>query len=162
MKAGSLTVDSLAGFIKGTAGALSGRTADEALTDLGIGQVWTTPAFDAANFTALSPMTWTVESDDVITYSYTIIGKQMTVVFTLSSTVLGGTAGTVISIKIPASKVSTKNIIGMSPIINDGAQVAAYAQVVPTGTIINIYKLGGLSYNLGNFGIYGQLTFEIN
>jgi hypothetical protein len=157
------TIGSLSGLIKGTAGALSGLTAAQALTEIGIGQAWTTPDYSAGNFTASGAMTWTVEAGDVITYAYNIIGKTMTVAFGIDGAAIGGTPSNILFIAIPGGKTASK--ITMNPVlIFNGSWSTGYCEVYPgsyDGKIL-VLLTGAPNFSAGQVKIYGQITFEIN
>jgi hypothetical protein len=128
---------------------------------------WTTPAFDAANFTGAGSLTWTVGAGDVAVYAYTIVGKTMTVAWALNNTTIGGTPGSSqIQIKIPASKVATKAMFCVAGVLSVTAWAPVFADVAAGGSTINIapdLSMGG-SFNAGsdNTSTRGNFTFEIN
>ena len=140
---------------------------DEAVamsSKLTIPGAWTTPAFDAGNFTASGAMTWTVAAGDVITYSYIITGKIMTVIFNLKETTVGGTPAAELRIAIPGSQVSTKAIITPC-LVYDGTAWATGKIVIPVGgTYMSIYKIDNSNWTAGTDDHYinGEVTFEIN
>jgi hypothetical protein len=49
------------------------------------------PPYNAANFTGLGSMTWTVEAADVLGFRYKLKGKEIFVSFQLATTSIGGT-----------------------------------------------------------------------
>jgi hypothetical protein len=157
------TIGSLSGLIKGTAGALSGLTAAQALTEIGIGQAWTTPPFNAGDFTASGAMTWTVAAGNVITYAYNIIGKTMTVAFGIDGAAIGGTPSNILFIAIPGEKTASK--ITMNPVLLfNGSWSTGYCEVYPgsyNGKIL-VLLTGAPNFSAGQVKIYGQITFEIN
>jgi hypothetical protein len=54
---------------------------------------WITPTFNAANFTAYSTGTWTVEASDVVGMMYRLDGKTLSVRFYIGSTSVTGSPG---------------------------------------------------------------------
>jgi hypothetical protein len=68
---------------------------------------WTSVAYDSANFLG-DGTTWTVESGDVTTYAYMIIGHTMFVMVLLSSTALDNSNSWHLKIKVPAGKTISK------------------------------------------------------
>jgi hypothetical protein len=148
------TIGSLAGVILGTAGVLS------ALDYV----PWTTPSFDAGDFTASGSMTWTVESGDVVTYAYTIIGKKMTVAFIFNTTTIGGTPSTNVKIKIPASKTAAKLMVTIAKMFNNGVWSNGFCNVVASGDYIGVYNgdVTSLTAETDLTGVRGIITFEIN
>lgn len=126
---------------------------------------WTSPSYNAGDFTANSSMTWTVDAGDVTNFQYTISGKTMTVNFYLSTTSIGGTPSTNLQIKIPASKVSAKQSGG--PVVIDngtGVYLLGIGLVTASGTNIIIRKADGSNWltSANTAYVYGQMTFEIN
>ena len=126
---------------------------------------WTTPAFSAGNFTASGSMTWTVESADVLTYAYNIIGKQMTVAFVIGTSTVGGTLSNRLNIAIPASKVATKRMeTRLGQILDAGVASEGFCVVEASGTTIGIFLQTGGNFSAGTNNVWatGTITFEIN
>jgi len=128
---------------------------------------WTTPAFDAGDFTANGSMTWTVAAGDVDTFAYTINNKMMTVVFNLVTTTVGGTPSTNLLIKIPASKTATKTVSNPVAIRDNdvvGGREVGIAQVTAGATNIAIALISNVAFAGGADLTYvqGQITFEID
>ena len=134
------------------------------LAGLNLG-AWTTPAFDAANFIGNSPMTWTVEAADVITYAYKIENKtSMKISFKLSATTVGGTLSNILLAKIPAENVAAKAMSNKIFLSDNGTPVPAYITSAAGSTWLNIYKdsTGNMSASTNATYCYGELTFEIS
>lgn len=148
---------------KGTAGQIltmnSGATAPN-----WEGGTWTTPSFDAADFTK-DAGTWTVAAGDVTTFAYLVIGKIMIVAFELRTTSVGGTASAVLQIKIPGSKTSTKFMAtALGALYDNGVAAAGKCYVAAGDTIIYCTRLDGanLAAATDTTRIQGQIVFEIN
>jgi len=71
-----------------------------------VGGAWSTPAYNAANFSGQTDMTWAVEVGDVGVYKYRQIGKTMTVLFACDNSAVGGTAATYLKVAIPNGKTA--------------------------------------------------------
>ena len=131
-----------------------------------VATAWTTPAFNAGDFTAEGAMTWTVEAGDVITYSYIIIGKTMFINFNIDLTTVGGTLSSMLFIAIPAGKVATKLAKFVYALSEGTGWLPAIAQVNVSGTTISLYKdmTQGGNFTAGTDTHYtsGSLVFEIN
>jgi hypothetical protein len=125
---------------------------------------WTTPAFDAGNFSGGGSMTWTVESGDVVTYAYTIVGKTMTLAFSLDTTTVGGTPSDELLITIPASKTATKTIYAAAFISDDGSRSIGVCRSVASRTTIGVLlaSAGNFTASTDNTIIRGEITFQIN
>jgi len=124
---------------------------------------WTTPAFNAGNFTASGSMTWTVESGDVQTYAYTIIGKTMILNFTIVTSTVGGTPDSTLQIAIPASKLAAKTQTGGLTYTDAALRGVGSTTVVAGGSIAYLY-----TYSWGNWTpstnttrVSGSIAFEI-
>ncbi len=126
--------------------------------------VWTTPAFNAGDFTASDAKTWTVAAVDVTNYPYTIINKIMIVNFTIQTSTTNG-GGNYLQIAIPASKVATKTQVVSCGVIDNGGS-SAYGQlsVIASGTILKIARAGGALWSAATdtTEVFGSITFEIN
>lgn len=127
---------------------------------------WTTPAFNAGDFTANSGGSWTVEAGDVTTFAYNIINKIMTVSFVfITTTVVGGGSVNTLSVLLPASKTSTKAMFGSCSISDaGGARETGEVSVTASGTSINFLRAGSAVWSnaTNTTALRGQLTFEIN
>jgi hypothetical protein len=126
---------------------------------------WTTPAFEAGNFSANGSMTWTVEAGDVVTYQYTVIGKTMTLNFFIASTVIGGTINNTLKIAIPGGYAAAKRSIGSGIFYDDGAW-STTSLVLDTAaageTVINLFKgFAAPNWTAGDAAVVGSITFEI-
>ncbi len=126
--------------------------------------VWTTPAFSAGNFTGSSSMTWTVGSGDVETYEYAMVGKMMTVLFSINTTTVGGTPDTALKIAIPGSKVAAKAAYNAMAVISDNSSLTTgNARVSAGGTTIQIFRTDAANWTASTdaTSVRGQITFEI-
>lgn len=148
-----------------TAASLAlGRVALGFSADTYLGGVWTTQAFNAADYTANGAMTWTVAAGDVTTNAYIINGKMMTWNFVITTTTVGGTPDTTLIMTIPGSKVSTKTAYVQLKVDDNGTGETGFAFVGAGGTTLSIQRANG-----GNFSasvnatfIAGQITLEID
>jgi len=142
-------------------------TLDEAVamsSKLTIPGAWTTPAFDAGNFTANGSMTWTVEAADVVTYAYTIMGKVMTVLFSILNATIGGNLNTALQIQIPALKTATKQVFNPIAIRDNNIDTTGVCTIDASGTLLLCKRLdlGNWSAITNGVRVLGQITFEIN
>jgi hypothetical protein len=124
---------------------------------------WTTPAFNAADFTATGSMTWTVAAGDVITYAYFIAGKIMFLIFSIGTTTVGGTLSYGLTIKVPGGKTIAKSTQIMIQANNNGAVAAGYAVLSAAGTTFSIALLAGGNWaaSTNNTDVHGSFVFEI-
>lgn len=146
-----------AGFVRALDGYLErGRTVKAG--------EWTTPAYNAANFTA-SAGTWTVDSGDVTTYAYTLVGKTMTVMFAISTTDVSAAPAQLL-IAIPGGFTAAKATRNPINVIDAGAAAAlgfAIVQAAGTNIILVSNAAGGgwTTTAADNTHVFGQITFEI-
>lgn len=169
----SLTAD-----VSGTLPVTNGGTGVATLTGIPLGAgtsaftaldyvPWTTPTFDAANFTGGGSQTWTVASGDITTFAYTIFGKTMTVSFFIATTTVGGTPNAALQIKIPASKTSTKRIFANIKTYNNAVEQTGVAEVLAGNTQIFLYTntyFSGTNWSAStdNTWVVGSITFQID
>ena len=106
-----------------------------------------------------------MEAGDVTTYAYTIIGKMMTVAFSIRGSSIGGTPNRFLYIKTPGSKTAKKRIHGtLGRFLDNGAVTTGRCMVVSGATYITIGKTDGsvLATSTNATDVEGQITFEIN
>jgi hypothetical protein len=125
--------------------------------------IWTTPSFNANNFTGSGSMTWTVTSNEVITFEYAIIGKMMFVNVQIAGSSVGGSLSVLLEILIPAGKVSAKSMYTIYRCIDNGATGVGLINVGAAGTTINFLNAAGNNWSssANNTSLYGQIFFEI-
>lgn len=132
---------------------------------------WTTPSYAQANFASSAGTTcsgnpcWEVDSGDVVTYAYTLVGNTMTVMFEIESSDVRSAPGS-LYIMVPASKVAAKTTRAMVQIVDAaGSGTVGVARVSATGTIIEIQAsaagAGWTTTTSDNTSVRGQITFEI-
>lgn len=154
---------------KGTLTGTGTLTADETKSlsgKLDVPGAWTTPAFNAGNFTADGAMTWTVGAGDIGCYAYTIAGKVMTVIFDIYTSTIGGTPSTYLLMAIPGTPTATKTFNQPILITDNGVNGIGIALVVAGATAIRLYKDATQAANWAastdNTRVSGQITFEID
>lgn len=127
--------------------------------------IWTTPAFAAGNFTGNGSMTWTVAAGDVATFAYAIVGKMMTVAFSIITTTVGGTPDTLLQILIPGGKTSTKAMYSaIGQMLDNNVATTGRINVEAGDTKIYIQRtdLAAFTASTNLTYVRGQITFEIN
>jgi hypothetical protein len=125
---------------------------------------WTTPTYASGNYTGSDSMTWTVEAGDVVKFVYHIVGKMMTVLFTISSSAIGGTPSNILMITVPGGKSPVGTVANTIFMMENGTWkfgiAETYQDVYPNKILI---LKGDISnFTAGAFNVYGQLTFEIS
>ena len=131
------------------------------------GGEWITPEFNAGHFTASGNMKWIVDAGDVTTLAYTVAGKTLTLVFSLSNTSVGGIPSTELRIAIPGGFTSSKFTV--MPYVENSSGAATtnrfgFGLTHAGGTYIALYRernaLWGPATNLTN--VHGTMTFEVH
>jgi hypothetical protein len=127
--------------------------------------IWTTPAFNAANFTATGG-SWGVDLGDVGTLAYTITGaKMMTIVFIIQGTDVSSTPSS-LSMVIPdgyvAGSYSVRNLIQVA---DAGTVGTGSMGVAASGTTVTFYRnTSGANWTTtssDNTDILGEISFPI-
>jgi hypothetical protein len=124
--------------------------------------VYTNVTYNAGDYTA-SAGTWTVDSADVTTFQYRMIGKSMLVNFQIANTDVS--AGATLRIAIPGGFTANKGVIVPIRVIDNGVAGTGLAQVVASGTRIICYAsvaAAGFAVTAAdNTGVQGQIEFEV-
>lgn len=123
-----------------------------------------TTAYNAANFSA-SAGSWTLPSSAAqVTFAYSLVGHQMTVMFEIEGTSVTAAPGT-LAITIPASKVAAKRTHNLFQAIDKGTANIGVAKVDIAGTQIvlqaSIAGAGWTTTAANDTSVRGQITFEI-
>ena len=123
---------------------------------------FTAVAHAGGNFTAASG-TWTVESGDQITFGYSLVGKMITVIFTIATSSVSATPAT-LSIAIPGSFTAAKAVYNAILIADNSTRTMGTARVAAAGTTIVIERMdaGNFSAATNATSIVGQITFEVS
>jgi len=126
---------------------------------------FTTPAYDASQFTASGTMTWGVDAGDVVTRSYALIGtKLLLLTWVIQATDVGGVASNALRLALPVG-VSAKQA-NCFQIYYDagGAAAQGFCSVSAGGTYVELFKAGGASWTLtsaDNTRVQGFALIEI-
>lgn len=167
------TINALTPTALATGFSIAGGTTPKTLTvdetaalssKLTIPGAWITPAFSASDFSGGGSQTWTVGGSNVSAYAYTILGKCMTIIFSLRETTVGGTPGPDLYIRIPASKSAAKEIRTPIYVFDNEVAGIGFAYLYPNDTNIGVEKVAGVNWtaSTNKTYIFGQMTFEIN
>lgn len=102
---------------------------------------WVAQAFSGGNFTGSGSMTWTVDSGDVGTNSYTVVGSMVTWTLGLNTTTVGGTASSELRATLPGSFTAAGTSSNGTCAITDNGTPGTGAWVVTSGnTYVSIFK----------------------
>lgn len=127
-------------------------------------EVDVTSSYTLSDFTATTG-NWTVDRADILNLSYAIIGKKLTISFTITATdVSAGTAE--LLMKIPGGFTSARRVDSMALAVDAGGNAEAIQQYVTAGgNQIHFARLSGAgnwSATTGdNTNVVGQIEIEI-
>jgi hypothetical protein len=123
---------------------------------------FTNVAYNAGDFTA-SAGTWTVDSADVKTFQYRLIGKSMLITFNIAGTDVS--AGATLRIALPGGFTCNKEVLVPIRIVDNGTSGIGLAQVVASGTQIICYAsaaAAGFAVTAAdNTNVQGQIEIEV-
>jgi hypothetical protein len=124
---------------------------------------WLTPTYADDHFTGSGGMTWTVKPEHIENYAYTIIGKTMTVSWSIAGAVIAGPLEKTLQLAIPGGYLPNQHLRVPTGVVSGGVHGVGIAEVSPNRPQIYIYASQDrvASYSAGHAEIYGQLTFEI-
>lgn len=92
---------------------------------------WITPTFAAGDYTGSASMTWTLAGGDVLFFAYWLRGKQLTVLFDLETTSVGGTPAASLQRLVPGGH--TTNVASRNPIsVSDNGTLSIGYVTCPT------------------------------
>ena len=123
---------------------------------------WTTPPFAADRFAGSGAMTWSVKPENIETYSYTIVGKTMTVSWVITGSTIAGRADKALQLPIPGGFTSNHPVRVPTGVLNNGVHGIGVAEVSANRPQIYIYLTPDrlTNFTAGPADIYGQITFE--
>lgn len=126
--------------------------------------IWTSVAYNSANFTASGSMTWTVDSGDQVAYAYMMIGKTMFISFTFNNTSVGGTVSTELRFAIPAGFLALNNAtISAIRSFDSGTDTVGFCGTVAGAGYIRCWRGGFTNWALStnNTSVQGLAIFEV-
>ena len=124
---------------------------------------WTTPTFAAERFSGAGRMTWTVSAANVETYAYTVVGKTMTITWSIAASAIAGRMDKCLRLAIPDGYVPSRRVRVPTGIASNGVHGLGVAEVTANTPTICIYPSPDRAnnFNAGSTDLYGQITFEI-
>jgi hypothetical protein len=127
-----------------------------------VGGAWTTPAFNAANYTGSGSMTWTLTSGDVALNKYVVIGKTVHWHLVLTTTTVGGTPATGLRVALPAGLSLVGASRGVAWHLDNGSE--GFGGYIVNASYVEFFKPNSATpwaLSSNNTAIYASLTFEI-
>jgi hypothetical protein len=125
-----------------------------------LGHLIDTP-FNASDYFALSPMTFTVSSGQVFTNSYSLAGRCVNWNIVLSGGSLGGSASNTFSVRLPAGMVSARDIRTAGVYFYGTTGAVLQTKIGPSATQLDLQHLDGSNFALGTCYVYFQVQFWI-
>lgn len=125
---------------------------------------WTSVAFNAANYTAPGG-SWTVASGDQSVLAYSMVGKTMTLVFTINtSTVAGGPVQ--LNLAIPGGFVSARTTLGpCTRTVDNGAAAIGLCETIAASSNVRLYTnvTAGTAWAAATdtTSVSGRVTLEV-
>jgi hypothetical protein len=123
---------------------------------------WVDIAFNAANFSAPSPMMWTVASGDQVTFGYALAGRLATVLVNLSATTVGGTLSAApLQIGLPITPQRNTDVIWWAADV--GGSFLIRGRVIASDPSIYLYRVDGTSWKAGTdaTSLSGQVALRV-
>lgn len=147
--------------IQANRGFQEGGGAGTALRSFAMGYPQTV-TFAAGNFTGNGSMTWTVASGGQASFWYSIVGKTLTVNFSISGTV-GGTPNTALQIAIPGGFTAASFSLNSLSVFNGGAWAVGACQVAAAASVIQIFNTpaGSVNWTAGTASVVGQIHIQV-
>ncbi len=119
--------------------------------------------FAAGNFTS-NAGTWVVAAPNVATFSYTVVGKKMTIYLNIAASQVTG-APTTLQVAIPGGFQAARALGGPIVIENNGIFTSiGYWQVAAGGNVVQIFRdaTGATAWTASvNTGVTGPITFPV-
>lgn len=127
---------------------------------------WRSVPFDSGNFSAESPMTWTVEEADQQTFKYVVNDRTMSVAVILNQTTVGGTASQRLHIKIPGGYKAGSAMISPAFLRKDSGSPfveVVYALTFPDSDKIELFRPSTSVHQLSTNAtyVYFTITFDV-
>jgi hypothetical protein len=150
------TVTATGNFITGAAGAIY-----EAGRGTPLGFAIDHPYF-ASDYSALAPMTWTVPSTNVLTNTYTLIGRLVIWTLVIDGGTLGGTVSNALNVRLPGNLASSRIARGgIGAMWNNGVATPAQFNCGAGGTSMAINRADSSNFALGTIYLYFNMQFWI-
>lgn len=124
---------------------------------------WIDVAFNAADYTGSGTLVWTVQSGDITALAYTLVGKTMTVAFSIDTSSVIGTGMTLI-IPIPGGFTSARTVEVAIHILDNLVRTTGYAFVSAGTTTISFRRTNEANFAASADGTYirGEIAFPIS
>jgi hypothetical protein len=124
---------------------------------------WTAPPFAAEHFSGSDGTTWTVKPQNIETYAYTVVGKTMTLTWSIAASVIAARANPVLRLAIPDGYVPGHHVRVPTSFASNGVQGFGIAEASANRPQIDIYLAADkfTNFNAGPVDLHGQITFAV-
>lgn len=122
---------------------------------------WKDELYSAALFTGSGAMTWTVESSDMVSYRYCIVGSTMELVFDIWNSVVGGTPSTALTMTIPGGRAAAATRVTGTFVHNDGGTASIGSSSVSATKVYLYRSLAAPNWTAGTVRVAGVIRFEV-
>ena len=124
---------------------------------------WIDVPFSAANFWAKPPLQWKVADGGVMTYTYRVQGKTMTLSFKIDRSTLAGLPSNELYIRIPGDYLPNRSVANPIWLGSQLGKECGYLTVHPGRPFVVLFREseGLFPIEPRNFVVFGQLTFEV-
>ena len=126
-------------------------------------------AFSAGNFTGGGSMTWTVDSGDVLSETYTQFGTILKIILNVSASTLGGTVSSAVYFALPNGFTIPSSLLEVyiyGRLFDNGAWVAAlgiiYGAASTTAAQFGLIAGTNLTLVTNGFALQGNMSFTID
>jgi len=110
---------------------------------------WINVPYAASNFVGSQSMIWTVESADVNTYAYTLIGKTMLLSVCIFAASVGGTPDAYLMTRIPGGFSARQQTEALCWVLNNGAVATGRVRTFPSDGYVYVMLQAGGNWQLG-------------
>ena len=132
---------------------------DAYVSPVAAGPVWVDLPFNATDFTANPPMTWTVAVGNVTAFAYAITGKVVVLTLNLTSTTLGGTASTLLFVALPpAIRPGPLGATNVARVFSGGFK-PAFFDLQSTRLVITL--LDNTNFTVGSTHVQGEIIYRL-
>lgn len=124
---------------------------------------WTTPTYNAANFTGGGSMVWTVSSGSVVTYLYKMLdARTMLLAFSITATQTSGTMSTSLKVAIPEGFLAMKVVRAALHYLDAGTRGTGYLSLSTGAAVVDLRKIDDSAWSSSTgTSVHGQIEFEV-
>lgn len=126
---------------------------------------WIQPTFAAGDYTADGAMTWTVEAGDRTTQAYKLSGRQLTLIWGIATSTVGGTLSTqlLLGSNLLAGFTVTKYVANPIRAIDNSVETIGFADAVSGTSQVRLFRAGATNWAAATntTGVHGLLTCDV-